>query len=273
MVPWALDPASVYEADVRRVSSRAKLAMGALGLTAFHRLLMTLSVLWLRHLHVVRDYEREIYRVPPRGTIDALRTNEFVVLIGYDIQFWLFVLTVPLFLCWLHQLVKTTRALGADALGWTPVQAVLDFFIPVFCMGRPFLLMDYIQEYLVPDMLPEPKAQVVATGNGNYRAVRLKEPPIPGALPHGSLATWWGFFWAGNFLCFGTTVNHASNTPVHTTFALSISVIANAIQTVSAILCILVVRSITCRLLERYRRVAHASPETLASAGITLGAP
>jgi len=265
MVQEGTHPAEAFEADVRVVSSRAKLAMGALALTALNRLLLVPILLWQSSLLSAI----QAGNTPPMATLE---TSDTLVRIGSVVQLGLLLVTAVLFLRWIHRLVKATRALGGDTLRWKPSEAVWSFIIPIISVTRPFHVLRDVHDHLAPEAAPEPVAQVVASESSGYRSVEMKEPPPAEKVPHASIGAWWGFFWLGNVFS-----NIASRQTGTSTSALvlgnGLNAVADAIEVVSAILAIVVVRGVTSRLVERYRRVRHASVETLATAGITLGDP
>jgi Domain of unknown function (DUF4328) len=258
-------PAEQFEADVRVADSRAKAAMVALALTAALRCVLIPIAMWQNGLL----HAAESGNVPPRETLEL---SDTLVSSGALAQLALFIVTGVLFLRWLHRVVKVTRALGGDTLRWTPRDAALSFIIPVVSFARPYQVMRDVHDHLAPDVVPEPPVLVQPGEMSGYRGVEVKAPPPPAKLPHAQLGAWWGFFWVGNIIA-----NIASRQHGETLSDLVarnyLNSAADAVEVVSAVLAVFVVRGVTARLDERYRRTRHNPVEALTAAGITLGDP
>ena len=256
-------PAEAFEAEVAVATRRARLAAGALVLTVLVRV----------YLIPVRVWQTSL--VPPAraGAPPDLATAErsdLLVQGGVIASLAILLVTGVLFLRWLHRTVKLTRALGGDGLRFTPRDAVLGFVIPFLNFKRPFEVVRDTHDQLAPDAVPEPPMQVQADELGGYRQVAMRAPPPPAQLPHASIGAWWGFFWASNLVA-----NFASRQEGHgiddLLFANTLGIIADGLDIIAASLGVLMVRGVSARLVERYRRVRHNPPEALQAAGIVIG--
>jgi len=255
-------PAEQHAGDVDVARSRATWAMILLGLTAAQRAVTIPLTLWQSSLgDAVRRGEP-----PPQESLE--RSDQLIQLAGVA-QLALLVATGTLFLMWLHRTLKVTRALGGDTLRWTPKDAVWGFIIPFINITRPFQVMRDVHDHLAPEVLPEPPVQVQSSELSGYRGVEVKAPPPPVQLPHASIGAWWGFFWVGNV--FGNIAARQTGTTIDAVLARNaLNAVSDAIDIVSAVLAIVVVRGVTARLVERYRRARHNPVEALAAAGITI---
>lgn len=256
-------PAEPHAGDVDVARSRATWAMILLGLTAAHRAVTVPITLWQNTLgEAIKRGE------PP--TPETLATSDALLQLAAVTQLALLVATGTLFLMWLHRVVKVTRALGGDTLRWSPKDAVLGFIIPFINIARPFQVMRDVHDHLAPDVLPEPPVQIAPSDLSGYRGVEVKPPPPPAKLPHASIGAWWGAFWVGNV--FGNVAARQTGDGIDALLARnSLNALSDAIDIVSAVLAVVVVRGVTARLVERYRRARHNPPEALAAAGVTVG--
>ncbi len=80
------------------------------------------------------------------------------------------------------------------------------------------------------------------------------------------------FFWIGNVIANIASRQHGE-TLGDLVVRNDLNSAADAVEVVSAVLAVLVVRGVTARLDERYRRTRHNPVEALTAAGITLGDP
>jgi hypothetical protein len=201
---------------------------------------------------------------------EALKQTDSLVRTGGIGQLILLLITAVLFLRWLHRLTALARPLGRGYMRWTPRDAVLAFFIPFVNIFRPYEVLRDLHNRLTPDFLPEPPDQTVVE-DADYRGVRIASPPPPVRLPHAAIGAWWGAFWGGNLLA-----NIASRIHPTTVDGLmgfnSLSMVSDAVDILSAGLGIVVVRGVTARLLERFRRVRHNPVEVLRENGLDLPA-
>ncbi len=255
-------PAEQYAADVDVARSRGTWAMILLGLTAAQRAVTIPLTLWQNSLgEAVKRGE-----APPQESLE--RSDQLIQMAGVA-QLALLVATATLFLMWLHRTVKLTRALGGDTLRWTPKDAVWGFIIPFINIARPFQVMRDVHDHLAPDVLPEPPVQVQPGELSGYRGVEVKAPPPPAKLPHASIGAWWGFFWVGN--AFGNIAARQTGTSIDDLLTRNtLNAVSDAIDIVSALLAVVVVRGVTARLVERFRRARHNPVEALAAAGVTI---
>ena len=258
-------PAERYESDVRVANSRAKAAMVALGLTAALRCALIPIALWQNGLLDAV----QAGNMPPMETLERSDTLISAGAIG---QLVLLIVTGVLFLRWLHRTVRLTRALGGDTLRWTPKDAVLSFIIPLVNIARPFQVMRDLHDHLAPDVVPEPQVLVQPGDLSGYRGVEVKAPPPPVKLPHASIGAWWGFFWVGNVFANIAARQHGTGLS-DILLRNNLNMASDAIDIVSAVLAVVVVRGVTARLDERFRRTRHNTVDALAAAGITVGDP
>lgn len=258
-------PAARFEADLHTVQGRATAAMIALGLTAVSRIFSIPVQLWQSSL--LRDAQ---YGSTPSQ--ESLQLSDTLMSTSALATLALLIVTGVLFLRWLHKSVALTRALGGDTLRWTPREAVTGFIIPFINIARPYQIVRDLHDHLAPDVVPEPAAQAVADASTNYREVRLEAPPPPVKLPHAAIGAWWGFFWVGNV--FANIAARTTGEDISTFIARNtLNTISDSFDIVSATLAVVMVRGVTARLAERYRRVRYNSPEALHAAGIDLDAP
>lgn len=259
----AVHPAARYEADVQSARRRASGASVALGLTIAVRLVSIPIQLWqVGLLHAVRS------STPPAQA--TLVFSDTLVSSTAIAQLVLLVVTGVLFLRWLHLVTRLTRALGGSTLRWVPKDVVWAFILPFVSFARPYQVVRDVHDHLAPDAVPEPPIQVRADDSTHYRQVNMVAPPPPAALPHASIGAWWGFFWVGNVLA-----NIAGRDDTRTIEGLvsarTLTSVSDAVDVVSAALAVVVVRGVTARLNERFRRVRHTPVETLRDNGIIVG--
>jgi hypothetical protein len=255
-------PAARYERDMRSVKTRARLAVGALGLTIGVHTLRAGVHLW--RLRLIADLRSDH---PPSP--EAITLNDALVQGTDSALLPLLVLTGIVFLMWLHQAVRLTRSLGGARLEWSPSEAVTGFFIPFLSFVRPYQVVRDLHDQLAPEIIPEPVAKVHA-GEGGYRDVRIDVPPPAMKVPHASIGVWWTLFWIGRGLAsLGSALVVGS---AHGDDALRsqsvVRLVYDSVSIAAAVLAIVVVSAITARLVERFRRVRHIAPEDLVDQGI-----
>lgn len=255
-------PAEPYAADVQTIRRRGLFAMIALALTLGQRLFSSSVALWqdslLHRLHG---------EAPP--TQDVLELSDTLTGLNGIAQLVLLVLTAVLFLRWLHLCVRLTRALGGETLTWTPRDAMWAFFIPFVNCVRPYRVIRDVHDHLAPDLVPEPPVQVIADGTTGYRDVKLVVPPPPMKLPHAGIGAWWATWWIGNIL--NNISARTKGTDVDDLLVRNgLTIAADWADIVCALLALLLVRALTMRVLERFRRVRHTPAEQLAAAQITI---
>lgn len=255
-------PAELYEADMQQVQRRGLFAMIALAVTLGSRLFSG-GVAWWQ-ITLLRQVNSE---VPP--ALERAELSDTLMRVGGITQLVMLVVTAVLFLRWLRQCVRLTIALGGTTLRWTPSEAVWAFFIPFFSFLRPYLVIRDVHARLAPDLVPEPPTQVVADGTTGYRDVKLVAPPPPMKLPHAGIGAWWATWWIANAL--SNVAIRIKGTDVDTLIGHNSLLLASDVADVaSALLALLVVRALTARLQERFRRIRHTPAEQLAALHITI---
>jgi hypothetical protein len=255
-------PAEQHTNDLDVARSRARWAMILLGITAAQRAVTIPVTLWQNGLI------EALKRGEPPSQESLERSDQLIQLAGVA-QLVLLVATGTLFLMWLHRTVKLTRALGGETLRWTPKDATWGFVIPFISFARPYQVMRDVHDHLAPDVLPEPPVEVKPGELSGYRGVEVKVPPPPVKLPHASIGAWWACFWVGNV--FGNIAARQAGTGVDALLMRNtLNAISDTIDIVSAVLAIVVVRGVTARLIERFRRARHNPVEALQAAGVTI---
>jgi hypothetical protein len=252
-------PAARYEADVNKARRRATATMAALGLTAALRVLGVCALLW--RISLLHDAQ-----AGAPAPLATLERSDMLVRYEAISELPLLIVTGILFLFWLHLTVRLTKGLGGDTLRWTPQDAVWGFIIPFISFLRPYHVVRDVNDQLAPDLVPEPPMQVRPEG---YRGVEFRPPPSPVKLPHASIGAWWAAFWVGNVLA-----NIASRQDARTVDALitqdTLNSVSDGVDIASAVLAIVVVRAVSARLLERFRRVRYNTVEVLEREGVAL---
>jgi len=114
--------------------------------------------------------------------------------------------------------------------------------------------------------VPEPAPRPRLDGTAGYRKVELEKAPPPAKVPHASIGAWWALYILGGIVGRGA----ASNGPgaLELRSSRTMSIVSDAIEIVSASLALLVVLATSARLVERQRRLRHATDEELMSWGI-----
>ena len=87
------------------------------------------------------------------------------------------IVTVVLFLQWLHRLVTIARQLGSPSLAFSPGAAVWSFFIPILNLFRPYQVLRDAQATLSPDTVPEPPLRPDTEGVVGYRQMAVGAGP------------------------------------------------------------------------------------------------
>lgn len=178
----------------------------------------------------------------------------------------LHLVTVVLFLLWLSKSVNVARQLGiSPPLAFTASEACWGFFIPLINLVRPYQVIRDLHDRLAPDGVPEPAPKPRTDGVGGYRRIELEKAPPPAPLPHASIGAWWALYLFGGWLpaivllTFGGVAAKPGRL-----FQLA----PPAMEVLSAVLAVLVVRAIDGRLAERHRRLHHATDEELTEWGV-----
>jgi hypothetical protein len=257
-------PAAIYEHEVRAVQHRARSASIALGATMGARLLCLGLAAW-QYTLVGQARSRE------QVAQEALIRSQDVIAIG-KIGFLVVLATTTIFFFrWLYGLTALARALNANRLRWTPREAVQSFFIPFVNLVRPSQVLRDVHDCLSPSDIPEPRERVSADGAGGYRQLKVITPPPPFHLPPASVEAWWGAFWVARFL--SRAGQDASHTMDGIATADLFSIAIGLVDVIAAALAIVMVRGMTARLLERFRRLRHNSPRALREIGIEIVPP
>jgi hypothetical protein len=161
--------------------------------------------------------------------------------------------------------VDLTRAMGGDMT--RPGDAVGAFLIPVVSIYRPYRVVRDLHDSLAPELVDNPPPEVRADG---YRTVQIKAPPTAKKIPYAYIGAWWGTFWATGIImrlaADGGTRRNLDTIVTEDTWSIVAAVIALA----STVLGVTIVRSITARLVERFRRIRHSTIESLEEQRIEL---
>jgi hypothetical protein len=220
----------------------------------------------------VRAWQSTLLRAVQAGVSsgqEALQFSDTLVRYGSIAALGLLLATCILFLRWLSSLVRLTKALSAKKLRWTPGDAVWAFFIPIVSLLRPYHVLRDVYGALAPDAVPEPPLRSRADETAGYRHAEVLIPPPAGKLPRASIAAWWALYMTGGGIAW--TVRYSSREDIDAIVGSNhLHNGADLIRVVSAVLAIVMVRAVTARLVERYRRVRHNPPEVLESVGITI---
>lgn len=255
-------PAARCQAQLETVLRRARFVSPALTAAIAIRVFAIVVLLWQNRLVGAVNSPTP----PTRATLELSAVLAQTGAIGL---LALLVVGGVLFLQWLHATVKLTQALGDRSFPWSAKDAVLGFIIPLANVARPYQVMRDLHDALAPDLVDEPNVQVRAAETAGYRQVEFHAPPAARSLPHASIGTWWTFFWIGNVVAY--VAARQSGTTIDDIVARNVAnVCADAIEIVSAGLAVLVVRAVTARVAERYRRIRHTSVDALQAAGIVI---
>lgn len=269
--PDAAHPAETYDRPVADLARRGKHAVVALGLT------MLLHVLDLGtrlvSISALRDYQAaegdevvQSFIQPRLESADTLVNG--AVFAGYV----LLLATAICFLRWVRQLVVLTRVLGGRGVPWTPKQATWAFILPAVSLWRPYQVLRDVQRALDPEKLLPPEIRLDREGAGDYRSAAFVSPPLAEALPNAFLGVWWGLFVGMNVVSrvVRSATEHAQSAGAVVS-AYQGEVALDLLAIVAALFAVRVVRGLTARLGERFRRIRHATPESLARQGVVLG--
>lgn len=239
----------VDHAAVDRVASRARIAQGALALTLFNGILDFCARAW----SLVQMDPGPAGGDAPQATFQLA---ELLVYISAAGALVLIVATPIVFLRWVHGLVASTRALDDRYFRWSPSDAVWAFIIPFISLVRPYHVMRDAYAALEPDAVPPPAPRVTAGERDGYRGVTLVEAPLP-RIPTAFIGLWWGAFLLSRLTrASGSTPAGASIERIATAYQWKM--LSDVVSMIAAALAIVLVRSVTARLLERRRRVASA---------------
>lgn len=249
----------VRSRGVESVRQRGKAAVAALIATAVIRVFTAGVASW--QIGLLGDLQRG---APPTST---LQLSDTLFLAGGVAELVLLLITGILFLRWLSQAVKVARDLQVSPpLAWTPSQAVWGFFIPFVNLVRPYQVLRDLHDRLDPEGVPEPAPRPRLDGAGGYRKVEVVRAPPPAKLPHASIGAWWALYIIGGLVQRGASTT--ANGIAELTSSRTVSILADAIEIGSASLAILAILAISARMVERQRRLRHATDEELTDWGI-----
>ncbi len=255
-------PVEHLEGSVAELRRRARLAVAALVATALVRAVDAAARGW--SIGRVRAFERSELDL---SALEAADTVVNATAVGINV---LLVVTAALFLRWVHRLVALTRSLGGSSVGVTPAEAAWAFVIPIVSLYRPFQVMRATRDALEPEAFENPPPRVDADAAAHYRDAAIAVPPPPPALPQATLGAWWGSFVLMNITGRFAQGNPTDLSGVVSTYQVACAV--DALALVAAGFAVTVVRALTARLDERFRRLRFATPEALARQGF-VGVP
>lgn len=261
-------PATRLEPSVATLRRRANFAIGALAITMLVRGWDFVALAWSVGL---------VEAVPDTGEgagpelMASLETADKLVDAGNVAIPITFVVTAILFLRWAHRLVALTRDLGA-VLMWRPAQAVWAFFVPFVSFVRPYQIFSSVHAALDPEKVAAPAPRVDPSAQVDYRSVAFVEPSRARSLPAALIGVWWGAFLV---MSLGARLLGMDKTPAESVAAVVSAyhraMFVSFVAVVAAALATSVVRGLTARVEERFRRVRWSSPEALAAQRIRLG--
>lgn len=209
----------------------------------------------------------ELGRAP---NLASLQLGDTLLQSGAVAEIVMRLITGVLFLRWLSQAVRVTRELQVSPhLSWTPSAAVWGFFIPFVNLVRPYQVLRDLHDRLDPRGVPEPAPRPRLDGVGGYRKVELEKAPPPAKLPHASIGAWWALYLIGGVVGSAVSSNPGTSIPMLMSVRETL-IVSDAIDLGASILAVLVVLTITARVVERHRRLHHASDEELKDWGIDL---
>lgn len=256
-------PAARYDREVNEVRGRAKLAIVALALTIAARFWDLGTFAW--SINLVEQYRAG------EANVGQIESADSLLNIGVYLTNTVLLLTAIAFIRWVRQLVKMARALGAQDMRWRPSHATWGFFIPILSLFRPYQVLRDVQQRLEPEELEPPSPRAERDG-GDYRNVAMVVPPLAKRVPNSLLGLWWGSFVVMSALGRFANMDRMGTPSLDTVVALyETQIVVSVIAIGSAGLATRVVRSLTARLEERFRRIRHSTPESLARQQITLG--
>ncbi len=253
-------PAARYEPDVREAQRRAKRVMLTLGIISLVLVGHAAIILWdtynLRVFATTHDWDE---------VIEWSGMPEIFVAVVLGLP--LVLATSIVFLRWLHLVVRMTKVLGVPTLRWTPSESVWGFVIPVLSFVRPYYVVRDVNDALAPELVPEPPVKVRPNERGGYRELEILAPPPSRKLPDAFIGGWWAALWAGNLMAYvGIRKAYAHALP-----APGFWLPSDVIYIGCAVLAVVMIRAVTARLVERFRRVRYSSAETLEELGVIVG--
>lgn len=200
----------------------------------------------------------------------ALQLSDTLLQRGAVAELVMQLITGVLFLRWLFEAVRVTREFQVSPhLSWTPSAAVWGFFLPFVNLVRPYQVLRDLHDRLDPAGVPEPAPRPRLDGAGGYRKIELEKAPPPAKLPHASIGAWWALYLIGGAVGGAVASNTGTTIPEFISSRETL-IVADAIELGAAMLAVLVVLTISARVVERRRRLHHASDEELMDWGIDL---
>lgn len=269
--PDAPHPAEAYDRPVADLARRGKHAVVALAVTMFvHVLDLGARVV---SISALRDYQAAEGDEVVQSFIETRLASADTLVNGAVVTGYVVLLaTAFLFLRWVRQLVVLTRVLGGRGLPWTPKQATWAFFLPIVSLFRPYQVLRDVQRELDPEEILPPEVRLDRDGGGDYRSPAFVLPPAAKALPNAFLGVWWGLFVGMNVLsrAVSSSTRHAESAAAIVR-AYQAEMALDVLAIAAAFFAVRVVQGLTARLGERFRRIRHATPASLARQGVVLG--
>jgi hypothetical protein len=154
---------------------------------------------------------------------------------------------------WLYAACQDCALLGGRPLRLSPGAAIGSFFIPIVSLFRPCQAITDLHDASDPAPLPDPPRYETSTVLGDYRSSALSVMPKPNWVKPFPVRAWWGLF-----LVHQITVSVRGAAMLEPAWQVALGVHAVA-DVASAVLAILVIRSIVARQRERLRRIEVAA--------------
>ena len=158
-----------------------------------------------------------------------------------------FVATVIVFLIWEHRAISNLPPLGVPRPEFSSRWAVGSWFVPILTLWVPFQIVRYIWRKSDPDTVnPDGWSDDRNySGDGEF-----------------TLKAWWGFWIvAGIVGRFSYRISSNANDLSEHTLSSWVGIFASILTAAAALLAISVVRGVTARQEERYRRLLAASQQ------------
>jgi uncharacterized protein DUF4328 len=203
------------------------------------------------------DSDADISEMPGAGLQLAVLLHAGVAAI---FNLLVLIATIVVFLIWEHRANSNLRPLGVPRPEFSSRWAVGSWFVPFLNLVVPFQIVRYIWRKSDPDTV---KADGVS-GPWNYSGA-----------DEFTLKAWWGFWIATGIVGrFSERISLRAKELSEYTFASWAGIIASTLAIIAALLAISVVRSVTARQEERYKRLLAASqPQFWSQPYSASGAP
>ena len=152
--------------------------------------------------------------------------------------------TIVVFLIWMHRSYKNLKPLGSRSMEYSPAWAVGSWFVPFVNLVRPYGIIKEIWFKSDPD------------------TVEMEDSPLSYTLEISQIAApmfglWWAFWILSNiFTNISTRLTFGAETLDQHVTSFWLAIVASVLSIVAAALAITVVRAITARQGERYKRIA-----------------